>query len=63
MGSYDSNGAFETAFIAVYVYGSQPNDTGQYDLGITTQTGTSEIGGIPCLLSGSEQRSEQVRPV
>ena len=44
-----------TSFLAAYVYGSQPNDSGQYTLGITPQTSAAEILGFLVAYRGASQ--------
>ncbi|HLW69150.1 MAG TPA: hypothetical protein VKS22_00865 [Candidatus Binataceae bacterium] len=39
-------GFYLTSFIAAYVYGSQPNDSGQYTLSITRHNKYAEVAGI-----------------
>jgi hypothetical protein len=37
---------YATSFLAAYVYGSQPNDSGSYTFGITLRNGLAEVTGF-----------------
>jgi hypothetical protein len=37
---------YATSFLAAYVYGSQPNDLGQYTFGVTLKNSAAEVGGF-----------------
>src|SRR5262245_29178711 len=43
--STDAGGNVVTSFLATYIYGSQPGDTGSYDFSITLQTHWPEVAG------------------
>lgn len=37
---------YTTSFLAIYIFGSQPNDTGHYTFSIKLKNGLAEIGGF-----------------